>query len=73
MLSWHLVADGDGDLAAMSEFPDGMTNAASARLMAAYRSADALADLRTFWLASAEDFDTAPSAAEHTSSPPPID
>jgi len=68
---YFLVADGDWDLVITYELPDGMDNAAAARMMAAFKAGGAVEELRTMRLATAEAFDAASRTTEETYSPPP--
>lgn len=70
LISWHLIGDGDWDLAIFDEFPDSFDNAASARFSGALKAGGALEDIRTFRLASAEEFDQANSEGEKAYAPP---
>ena len=65
LISWQLVCDGDWDLAIIDEFPDNFDHATSARYSAALKAGGALEDIRTFRLATAEDFDGASREGEH--------
>ncbi|MEZ5409429.1 MAG: GYD domain-containing protein [Acidimicrobiales bacterium] len=68
---YYMVADGDWDLVITHELPDGMDNAAAARMMAAFKAGGAVEELRTMRLATAEAFDAAARTTEETYSPPP--
>lgn len=64
LISWNLISDGDWDIAVVDEFPETLDNAASARFSAALKAAGALEMIRSFRLASPEDFDAAASEGE---------
>ena len=70
LITWQLVCDGDWDLAIMDEFPDNFDHATSARYSCALKAGGALEDIRTFRLATAEDFDSASREGEHAYSAP---
>lgn len=65
VMSWDLASDGDWDLVILDEFPDSFDHAASARFSAALKAGGALEDIRTFRLATAEDFDQASRQGEN--------
>jgi uncharacterized protein with GYD domain len=67
---WDLVADGDWDLAILDEFPDTFDHADSARFTAALRAGGALAELRTWRLATVDAFEQASTAGERAYRPP---
>ena len=70
LISWELACDGDWDLVVLDEFPDSMDHAAAARFGATLKAGGALEELRSFRLATAEDFDAAASEADTVYHPP---
>ncbi len=68
--AYFVVADGDWDLAIISEIPEPWSNADAARMIAAFKAGGAVVELRTLRLATAESFDDASRTTEHTYRPP---
>lgn len=66
LLSYHLVADGNWDIAIINDFPDELDHAAAARMAATFRAAGSLDEIVTFRLATPADFDAASRSTEET-------
>lgn len=67
LLEFFLIADGDWDAAVLAEFPDGTDeHDAAARMMFAFKSSGALADVRAYRLASPAGVDAASRRTEET-------